>query len=321
MLAASFFFHAGESMQHLLHFENPTMRQLVQRAEQLATSDVPILLHGETGTGKNIFAEHIHRCSRPQNGLFLRLDCAELSRNLLESELFGHERGAFTGATEKKVDYLDMVCGGTLFLDEVENLDQELQAKLLNVLDTKQFWRVGGREVVSTEFRLISATNVNIQQRIQSGIFRKDFYHRIKGQVITIPPLRERREDIKLFVEFFLKEFGKRYNRQPRISREAMSSLLAYDWPGNIRELRLVLESVLTVTKSARIEVEHLPLEVQHGAFLATAEKQQWTAEDLLNAYAKRVFASTSHNLAKTAKILGCSVDTLKSRLRKMGLL
>jgi DNA-binding NtrC family response regulator len=317
--AAWLFSHKGEFMSHLLLFQSQTMQQLVQHAESIAASNVAIFLHGETGTGKNVIAEHIHRRSG-RNGLFLHLDCAALSRGLLESELFGHERGAFTGAIEQKNGYLDLGCGGTLFLDEVENLDKEIQVKLLSVLDTYQFRRVGGREPVATEFRLISATNVDIHQRIQSGKFRSDFYYRIKGHTLTIPPLRERREDIPLLAEFFLREFCTRYKKRLSFSPEALSGLTNYDWPGNIRELKMIMESVVVTTAGHRIEIEHLPLEVQQGALLITAEDRQWTAEDLMNAYLKRVFALTLRNLTRTAKILGWSVNTVKSRFRKMGL-
>lgn len=294
------------------------MQQLVDETEAIAASDASILIFGETGVGKNVLAEHIHRRSGRQNGSFLHLDCAVLSRNLLESELFGHEKGAFTGATEKKAGYLDMVCGGTLFLDEIENLDQDLQTKLLSVIDTKQFLRVGGREIVTTDFRLISASNVDIPRQIQSGKIREDFYYRIKGRVLTIPPLRERREDIQLFAEFFLQDFGKRYKRTLGISREALTCLKDYHWPGNIRELRMVLESVVATMHSQRINIEHLPLEVQQGALLTTAEREEWKAETLLNAYAKRVLKVTGNNKTQAAKLLGWSPNTLKRHLQKI---
>ncbi|MCI0692840.1 sigma-54 dependent transcriptional regulator [candidate division KSB1 bacterium] len=304
-------------MSHLLLFQNQTMQQLVQEAESIAASNVALFIHGETGTGKNVMAEHVHRRSG-RNGVFFPLDCAAMSRGLLESELFGHEKGAFTGAIEQKNGYLDLACGGTLFLDEIENLDEELQIKLLNVLETKQFRRVGGRELVTTEFRLISATNVDIQQHIQSGKFRSDFYYRIKGYTLTIPPLRERREDIEVFVEFFLREFGQRYKRKLSISQEARSCLMNYDWPGNICELKMIMESIVVTTAGQRIEIEHLPLEVQQGALLTTAENRQWTAEMLLNAYVQRVLAFTSNNKTRAAKMLGWSPNKLKRHLQRM---
>lgn len=306
-------------MSHLLLSQNQTMQQLVQHAESIAASNAAVFLHGETGTGKNVLAEHIHRRSG-RNGLFLHLDCAALSRGLLESELFGHEKGAFTGAIEQKNGYLDLGCGGTLFLDEVENLDEEIQIKLLSVLDTGQFWRVGGREPVTTEFRLISATNVDIPPLIAAKKFRRDFYYRLKGYTLTLPPLRERREDIPLFAEYFLREFCTQYKKKLGFSPEALSGLTHYDWPGNIRELKMMMESLVVATADHRIEIEHLPLEVQQGAMLTTAVNQQWTAETLLNVYVERVLKLASNNKVQTAKILGWSVNTLKNHLRKMGL-
>lgn len=305
-------------MQHLLLFQSQTMQQVAQQAEQLAAADVPVFLHGETGTGKNVLAERVHRRSG-RNGIFLRIDCTELSRSLLESELFGHEKGAFTGAIEQKNGYLDLVCGGTLFLDEIENLDEGLQAKLLNVLETKQFRRVGGRELVTTEFRLISATNVDIAQRIQAGKFRSDFYYRLKGYTLTIPPLRERRDDIPLLAEFFLQEFCTRYQKNLSFSPEALSNLANYDWPGNIRELRNIIEAAVLTTSGQHIEAAHLPLGVQQSALLTTAEKQRWTADQLLDAYVRRVLALAANNKTRAARMLGWSLNKLKRHLQKMG--
>lgn len=226
-------------MQHLLLFQSQTMQQVAQQAEQLAAADVPIFLHGETGTGKN-------------------------------------------------------------------------------VLETKQFRRVGGRELVATEFRLISATNVDIPQRIQAGKFRSDFYYRIKGFTLTIPPLRERREDIPLLTEFFLQEFCTRYQKNLSVSPEALSSLTNYDWPGNIRQLRNIIEAAVLTTPSQHIEATHLSLEVQQGALLTTAEKQHWTADQLLDAYVRRVLALASNNKTRAAKMLGWSSNKLKRHLQRM---
>ncbi|MDZ7291833.1 MAG: sigma-54 dependent transcriptional regulator [candidate division KSB1 bacterium] len=304
-------------MAQLLFFKSQTMQQLVQQIESIAASNVAIFIHGETGAGKNVMAEHVHRRSG-RNGIFLPLDCAALSRSLLESELFGHEKGAFTGAIEQKNGYLDLVRDGTLFLDEVENLDEEIQIKLLNVLDTRHFRRVGGRELVTTEFRLISATNVDIQQRIESNKFRQDFYYRIKGYTLTIPPLREHREDIPLLAEYFLQEFCTRYKKDLRCSQEALFSLTNYDWPGNIRELKMIMESVVVTTEGHRIESAHLPLEVQQRALLKTAEDRQWTADKLLDVYVQRILALTSNNKTRAAKMLGWSPNKLKRHMQRM---
>ncbi|MDZ7343325.1 MAG: sigma-54 dependent transcriptional regulator [candidate division KSB1 bacterium] len=307
-------------MENFLLSKNHTMQDLIQRAKTVANSDAAVLLQGETGTGKNWLAKFIHFQSPRRNGLFQRIDCAEFSRSLIESELFGHEKGAFTGATQTKSGLLELVCGGTLFLDEIENLDHELQVKLLHVLGEKKFRRVGGREEMVTDFCPISATNADIEQLVASGAFRKDLYYRLNGVVLKLPPLRERPEDIPLFVDHFLKEFGKRYGRHLTISPEAMRCLQAFPWPGNIRELRMKLEAVIIFANTTRIGIEHLPLDIQQGELLATAEKEQWTAETLMKAYVQRVLRITGGNHARAAKILGWSLNTLKKRIQEGGL-
>lgn len=181
------------------------------------------------------------------------------------------------------------------------------------MLDTKQFWRVGGREKVTTDFRMISASNVDIPKQIQAGKVREDFHYRIKGYLLIIPPLHERQEDIQVFVDFFLQDFGKRCRRSLSIPREALTCLQDYHWPGNILELRMVLESVIASTCDLRINLEHQPLEIQQGALLTTAEREEWKAETLLNAYVKRVLKLTADNKTQAAKLLGWSLNTSQS--------
>lgn len=304
-------------MEHTFLFKSKAMQGLIAQAELVAASDVPLFLYGETGTGKNILAQYIHEKSGRKKGLFLRVDCSELSRSLLESELFGHEKGAYTGATEMNIGYLDMVCGGSLFLDEVENLDNQIQAKILNVIEEKQFFRVGGRDIVKTDFRLMSATNVDINRHIDSGEFRKDLYYRLKGHIIQIPPLRERRDDIILLADFFLARYCQQFNRKIKLSKSALDCLVSYDWPGNIRELRLVLESTIASHQQEIIELEHLPFEIQRRGILADAIKDHWSANTLLNVYARRLLKLTANNKTKTAKILGWSVNKLKRLLKE----
>jgi transcriptional regulator with PAS, ATPase and Fis domain len=283
-----------------------------------------VLVQGETGTGKNRMAEFIHYHSQRRNGLFLRIDCAEFNRSLIESELFGHEKGAFTGVTEKKAGYLELVCGGTLFLDEIENPDHELQVKLLRVVEEKKFRRVGGREDIATDFRVISATNVDIEQLVQSGRFRKDLYFRLKGAELKIPPLRERREDIPIFIDYFLKEFGQRYGRQISISLEAMACLQAFPWTGNIRELRQVLEAMIAIAASTninRIEFEHLPLGIQANFTLTWAEHERpFTLKNWEKKYIQLVLSYMKGNKHEAARILGISRNTLKKKMKELGL-
>lgn len=302
-------------MEHTFLFKSKTMQDLIAQAELVAASDVPIFLYGETGTGKNILAQYIHERSGRTDGPFLRVDCSELNKNLLETELFGHERGAFTGATEKKVGYFDIVCGGTMFLDEVENLDNQIQAKILNVIEEKHFLRVGGRDIVKTDFRLMSATNVDIFARISEGEFRKDLYYRLKGHIIQIPPLRERREDIVLFADFFISRYCQQFNEKTKLSKSALDCLVSYDWPGNIRELRLTLEASLAICNERCIHLEHLPFEIQRARMLSNASNGHWSANKLLDEYIKMVLRLTSNNRTKTARILGWSLNRLKRHL------
>lgn len=239
-----------------------------------------------------------------------------MSRNLLESELFGHEKDAYTGATEMKIGYLDMVRGGTLFLDEVENLDNQIQAKILNVIEEMEFFRVGGRSKITTDFRLTSATNVDIIKQIDLGGFRKDLYYRLKGHVIQIPPLRERREDIILLADFFLTRYFKQFNRKVKLAKSALDCLVSYDWPENIRELRLVLESTVAIHQEEIIKLEYLPFEIQRRGILADAINEHWNANTLLRIYAQQILKLTGDNKTRTAKILGWSVNRLKRLLK-----
>lgn len=296
------------------------MQEIMNRIQKIAELDIPVLLTGETGTGKSQLAYYIHSQSQRRNGLFLRLDCAQFSRSLIESELFGHEKGAFTGAVEKKAGLLELVCGGTLFLDEIENLEFDLQAKLLDVLESKTFRRVGGKEMLQTDFRLISATNVPINDLLQAGRLRKDFFYRLKGVAFHLPPLRERPEDIPLFMEYFLKKFNSEYVKQVRLSREAQQYIQAYAWPGNLREMSRTLEALIAATSTdSRLDCDDLPAEMQRYSLLLTAQAEQWTAEDLLREYVRQVMQRTGHNKTRAAKILGWSVNTLKRWLNKMG--
>lgn len=303
-------------MEHTFLFKSKAMQALLTQAESVAHSDVPLFLYGETGTGKNILAHYIHEKSGRNSGLFLIIDCSELNRNLLESELFGHEKGAYTGATEKKVGYFDMVCGGTMFLDEVENLDMQIQSKILNVIEEKQFWRVGGREKIRSDFRLMSATNIDIADRMKTGQFRKDLYYRLKGHIIRIPPLRDRPQDIILFAEHFIQQIGDRIERKIKMSKPALECLVSFDWPGNIRELRMTLESTIACNHHEVIELEHLPFELLRGAILSIGENERWNADTLLSKYARRILDLTRNNKTEAARILGWSVNRLKRTLK-----
>ncbi len=236
--------------------QTPLMQQLEHLLHRAAPSEVPVLLLGESGTGKELAAAMIHRASRRAQGPFVVLDCSGLSETLFESELFGHERGAFTGAQSRKIGLAEAANGGTLFLDEVGDIPLPLQVKLLRLLETGTFRRVGGIEAIRSEFRLISATHRNLEAMVREEKFRQDLYYRISAFPITLPSLRERREDIPQIAGYLLQRLG--YPRL-RLSPEALQALLAHDYPGNVRELRNILNRAALLADDVWILPEHLP--------------------------------------------------------------
>ncbi|HPC35819.1 MAG TPA: sigma-54 dependent transcriptional regulator [Candidatus Marinimicrobia bacterium] len=236
----------GESEFQELIGNSPAIRQIRQLIAKIAPGDSPILITGESGVGKELVARLIHRTSRQKNGPFLAVNCGALTETLLESELFGHEKGAFTGAHKTHIGKFEQSNGGTLFLDEIGDMSTALQVKLLRVLQTKQFQRVGGEKFITSDFRLICATNKNLEQKIKDGEFRSDLYYRINVIPLTIPPLRERPSDIPLLVDYLLRLKADRLGRQiPRIEPSVMARLMAYSWPGNVRELENFIERAL----------------------------------------------------------------------------
>jgi DNA-binding NtrC family response regulator len=246
-------------------FENiignsPAMRRIYRTIVQVAASTGTILLVGESGTGKELIARAIHRNSPRQHSPFIALNCAAFSEGLLENELFGHERGAFTSANEQKRGLFELADGGVLFLDEIGEISLTTQAKLLRVLETKEFLRVGGTMPVTVDLTLISATNANLEAAIQKKTFREDLYYRLRVVTIEVPPLRQHTEDIPLLVNAFLEEFNEKHHKKVvGLSAEAMRRLLQYPWPGNVRELRNCLESLVILSRKPTIEAADLP--------------------------------------------------------------
>jgi two-component system response regulator AtoC len=242
---------------------DPVMERVYALAERAAAGTINVLIVGETGVGKEVMAERVHQLSPRLGKPFLCLNCASLSDNLLESELFGHERGAFTGATEAKAGLLETAPGGTVFLDEIGELPLNLQAKLLRVLETRQVTRVGGLKPRPIDVRFLAATNCNLETDVTAGRFRRDLYFRLNGITLQIPPLRMRRTEILPLARMFLDRFSKQVGRDtsPRIGMEAQSLLEAYVWPGNIRELRNAMERASLLCAGDEISPDHLPLE------------------------------------------------------------
>lgn len=243
---------------------SPEMLSLVERMKRIAPTDATVLIQGETGTGKELVAQSIHQNSPRKSKPFVALNCAALSENILESELFGHVKGAFTDASSDRVGKFEYANGGTLFLDEVGDMPIATQIKLLRVLESAEITRVGSNTPVKVNVRILSATNRNLEEAIHTGAFRSDLYHRLKVITVTIPPLRQRAADIPLLIEYFVKQLAKRHGKSIKgISLQARMKLGAYPWPGNVRQLRNVVESMVVVDCDETLDVDDLPLELE----------------------------------------------------------
>lgn len=258
-----------DRMVHDVQFENIVsasgeMREVFNLVNKVKNSDIPVLVMGESGTGKELISRAIHFNSDRKDAPFVVVNCASIPHELLESELFGHEKGAFTGAYQRRIGRFEQANGGTLFLDEIGEMDPGLQAKLLRVLQTKQFQRVGGNETISSDVRLVSATNRDIHEDVRQKRFREDLYFRIAAFPILLPPLRARRSDVLLLAEHFLKRFGAELSKQGiRFSREALRLLYEYPWPGNVRELENVVQRAVVMTDGGEITTSDLPTSLQ----------------------------------------------------------
>jgi len=243
--------------------QSASWKHVLTEATQVAPTETTVLLLGESGTGKEIVARFLHRASTRRNGPFVALNCAALPEHLLEAELFGHERGAFTGATQSKPGQLEQAAGGILFLDEVGEMSLAAQAKFLRVLQEREFQRLGGTRVLKTDARVVAATNRDLKKAMSLGTFREDLYYRLNVFAIQLPALRERRDDVLALSEAFLAEFGRTLGRPPSgISKDARARLMDYHWPGNVRELRNVLERAAILCDGGLITADLLALSV-----------------------------------------------------------
>jgi Nif-specific regulatory protein len=238
--------------------QSKKMQEIFSILETVAPSNATILVRGETGTGKELIATAIHNLSERKNAAFIKLNCAAISETLLESELFGHEKGAFTDAKEMRKGRFELANGGTLFLDEIGDVSSALQVKLLRILQEQEFERVGGTKTIKTDVRLVAATNRNLEEMVKNGEFREDLFYRLNVIPINLPPLRERYEDVKLLIENYLKKFMKEHKKQMNFSKEALEVLLDYPWPGNIRELQNTMERVVLICPNGTIAPEML---------------------------------------------------------------
>lgn len=298
--------------------QSPLMLEVLDMAREVAKSSAPILITGESGTGKELLARYIHEHSPRSRGPFVAINCAALPEGLLESELFGHERGSFTGAVSQKKGKFELAHGGTILLDEISEMPLALQAKLLRVLQEGEIDRVGGLKPIPVDVRPIATSNQDLSERIRQGKFREDLYFRLNVVHLKLPPLREREEDIPLLAEYFLEKYA-RLNGKPvkEFSPEALEKLSRYSWPGNVRQLENVIHRAVLLARSERITAEDLILEEEIGAErISTGLSLREMEKRLIIETLRRV----GGNRTRAAKLLGVSVRTIRNKLKEYGI-
>ncbi len=297
------------------------MRAALRLATQVAPSDATVLILGESGTGKELIARAIHEGSPRRDGPFVKVDCTALPEGLLESELFGHEKGAFTDAAAEKPGRFELAHGGTLFLDEVGELPQSLQAKLLRVLQERAFERVGGTRTISVDVRILAATNRDLAKALKAGQFREDLYYRLNVVPVVIPPLRRRPEDILPLAAHFLQHFGVRYGKAiPGLSPEAAALLRRYAWPGNVRELEHVIERAVILWERGVLTPEELSVDLMAVAGDGMPDQELMTLEELEREYIRRVLRRVRGHKSRAARILGINRKTLLEKRKRYGI-
>jgi DNA-binding NtrC family response regulator len=303
--------------------QNPEMKKILELAEKVALTDCPVLILGETGTGKELLARYIHQHSRRKDKAFLAINCGAFTEELLANELFGHEKGAYTGAVSTKKGLLEVASGGTLFLDEITEMSPTMQVKFLRVLQEKEFIRLGGTEPIKVDVRIIAATNRDIKKEIEKGRVREDLYYRLNVISFDLPPLCQRKEDIPLLCYYFLNKYAKEMNKEVKeISEEAMELLLSYDYPGNVRELENIIARAVALTNSSKIELSHLPEDFRKFKIFTFRKKNSPlpTLEDQEKEYIKMVLKEVGGNKTLAAQILGIDRATLWRKLKKYSL-
>jgi DNA-binding NtrC family response regulator len=294
--------------------KSPAMQAVFDLARTAARSHSTILILGESGTGKELLARAVHAESPRSQAPFVTMSCAALTETLLESELFGHEKGAFTGAAARRKGKFEIAQGGTLLLDEIGDISPKLQLDLLRVLEDRKFFRVGGNEAVSVDVRIIAATNRDLQKAVADGSFREDLFYRLNVIPIQLPPLRERLEDLPLLVEHLLEQLGAEMNKRvDEVSSEAMATLMAHHWPGNVRELRNILERAVVVAAGRVIEASDLGLRRAPDA----VDGGLASLDEVEKHHISRVLGETGGNISQAARTLGIDRATLYNKLRK----
>jgi transcriptional regulator with PAS, ATPase and Fis domain len=306
--------------------QNEEMRSIIAKIDRIVDTDSSILLIGETGVGKEIFAEYIHRTSNRNQNTFIKIGLAALPSDLMASELFGHEKGAYTGAYSAKKGMFELANHGSIFLDDIDDVPMDIQVKLLRVLESRELMRVGSAKNIPVDVRLISATKVELKELVKNKLFRQDLLYRVNIVPIRIPPLRNRRDDIPLLIEYFLKKFGK--NKTLSISQDAQDALIKHDWPGNIRELKNIVQRASLFAEN-KITLNDLPLEIANNDPLSQMVKACSACLFQKNIAFKTVVScleinlineallKTGGNQSEAARILNLSLSTLRDKIKK----
>ncbi len=303
----------------------PAIQQVLQTIRKIGPTDSTVLLTGETGVGKELIARAIHLASLRRTSPFVKVNCAAIPETLLESELFGYEKGAFTGAVTNKPGRFEIAQQGTLFLDEIGEIPFHLQAKLLSVLQDKAFERVGGVKTIKVDIRIVAATNQDLQSAVQSGKFRSDLFYRLNVVPIYIPPLRERKDDLIPLVDYFLKKFTTKHQRKiHHVSPEVIASFSNYDWPGNIRELENILERMVLMSEGETLSLDSLPPEIRGTGARSSSHTLKEKLGDISHVTEKQMIIDalnkTDQNRTKAAGLLGISRRTLQNKIKEYGL-
>jgi DNA-binding NtrC family response regulator len=325
---------AGTNTYGQLIGSSPAMTRVYSMIEKIAQTDVSVLITGESGTGKEVVAREIHARSRNRPGAFVALNCAAMPEELIESELFGHEKGAFTGASGKRIGKFEAADKGTLFLDEIGDMSLSTQAKVLRVLEDKKFQRLGSNDTVSSDVRIISATNKDLKLEVEQGRFREDLYYRLCVVNISLPPLRERKSDIPSLVQSFCNRYSLAYRSEPvGISKEALKVILDYRWPGNVRQLRNLIERAVVLTDTDQITLDVIPEEMLSNEVLEDDLMQDMSditvpaslnfkeaKKEFERKYIEKCLNQTSGNITQAAALLGMHRQSLQHKIKELGL-
>jgi len=323
-LLSSYFDEASPFITEIIG-KTPVIQQVLRMAQKIARTDSTVLITGETGVGKELIARAIHSASQRKSHPFVKVNCAAIPDTLLESELFGHEKGAFTGAVTNKPGRFEIAHQGTLFLDEIGEIPLHLQTKLLGVLQDKSFERLGGVKTMKVDVRIITATNQDLSSAVQSGTFRSDLFYRLNVVPIHVPPLRERKDDLIPLVNYLLDKFASKYGKKiGAISPEVMATFINYDWPGNIRELENVMERMVVMSETDSLSLDQVPPEIRGVVSTTEASTLKEKIETLSQVTEKQMIIDalnkTHQNRTQAAKLLGISRRTLQNKIKEYGL-